>query len=354
MLPFEYVDLHWDETPEDTLKPLTGPDKAKYKTAWELDLFPRIRHPEHYEMIYKNVCKPSDDRRVLGEPNDGSDPDDYGFGGVQSSSQVERPVLAGADLHQIVANIDAAKKALQGGVVKIGKYLPPINERDYDPNAAQDAAKAAAHDDATQAEFIELYRTFRASNTAARTATENFFGSESRGPRLDSGAPGPKPGRGSRSGSGSGNGNGNGPGKRSRAKPFRGEDLAAMDDGEENSEYLKPKRKRSGFHADPEFGFVKNAKVEDAIDMTSSRSKSSSGGAALSPIDPAELDDETAEEDARARRKPKRKRSGFREDPEFGFVKNAKVEDAIDMTSSRSKSSSSGGGKKGTTKRTKK
>jgi hypothetical protein len=127
-----------------------------------------------------------------------------------------------------------------------------------------------------------------------------------------------------------------------------------MDDGEDSddSELLKPKRKRSGFHADPEFGFVKNAKVEDAIDMTSSRSKSSSGGAALSPIDPAELDDETAEEDARARRKPKRKRSGFHRDP--SFVKNAKVEDAIDLTSSRSKSSSSGDGKKGTTKRTKK
>jgi hypothetical protein len=184
MLPFEYVDLHWDEKPEDTLKPLTGPDKAKYKTAWELDLFPRIRHPEHYEMIYKNVCKPSDERRVLGEPDDEGDEDYYDFmmggeAGVQSS-QVERPVLAGADLHQIVANINAAKKALQGGVVKIGKYLPPVNERDYDLNAAQEAAKAAAHDDATQAEFIELYQTFRGSNTAARTTTENFFGSESR------------------------------------------------------------------------------------------------------------------------------------------------------------------------------
>ena len=53
-----------------------------------------------------------------------------------------------------------------------------------------------------------------------------------------------------------------------------------MDDGEysDDSELLKPKRKRSGFHADPEFGFVKNAKVEDAIDLTSSRSKSSSSG----------------------------------------------------------------------------
>lgn len=67
MLPHGYVDLYWAKTPEDTLKPLTGPKNAGHETARELDLFPRTANPEHHELIYKEISKANDKRLLLHE-----------------------------------------------------------------------------------------------------------------------------------------------------------------------------------------------------------------------------------------------------------------------------------------------
>ena len=112
MLPYGYVDLDWAENPEDTLKPLTGPKKTDYKTAWELDLFPRIANPEDYEMIYKEVSK-SNDKRPLLPGSDLDDSDQEEFVDAAVSSQVLRFALQQPALGQLVKNINAAKKAFK-------------------------------------------------------------------------------------------------------------------------------------------------------------------------------------------------------------------------------------------------
>jgi hypothetical protein len=50
MLPHGYVNIDWAEKRDNTLKPLTGPKKAHYKTAWELDLFPRIANLDRNDL----------------------------------------------------------------------------------------------------------------------------------------------------------------------------------------------------------------------------------------------------------------------------------------------------------------
>ena len=330
MLPLEYIDLDWDEKPEDTLKPLTGPNKANYQTAWELDLFPRLRNPENYEMIYKNVCKPTDIRPLLGE----HDSDDEGvyFGGFSmgsqpavQNSQVESPVLQGADLRQLITDIGAARKALQGGVVKIGKYVLPTNEKGYDPKAAHEGARAVAETDATQAEFMELYQRYRANNTTARLASQNFFGTGSRGPRTDSGAPGPGLGRASQSGSGSGRGSGNGSRKRSRVTI----DLSAEDD-EDNHTRPKCRQKLSVPAAKKD-----NREVE-ALARSRARARYLQAlAAADGDDDPNEMMMMNLKEEV----------------PVITDLRNSRREDPFEITSSRSKSSSSGGSRKVTKKK---
>jgi hypothetical protein len=59
MLPQEYVDLHWDDSLRDTLKPFTGPKKPFYQKARELDHFPRLSCPGKSTMLTRAAAPPT-------------------------------------------------------------------------------------------------------------------------------------------------------------------------------------------------------------------------------------------------------------------------------------------------------
>lgn len=88
MLPHGYIDPDWAETPEDTLKHLTGPKQVEYMVAWQLTLFPRIANPDDYAMIYKEISKIDDKRKLLYQvdPDDASD----GFDLMPQSQEAEQ------------------------------------------------------------------------------------------------------------------------------------------------------------------------------------------------------------------------------------------------------------------------